>query len=113
MNETNYRSCFDQLKDFPLQLTLGQQKINVIVLRIIVYWIDDMWRLQERVLDVEELGASHPGAILAEVLYSVLEEFDLTKKVSIFFNLFFIINPRCMIFSKKFFQSQLIMQAIT
>ena len=37
-----------------------------------------MWRLQERVLGVEELGASHPSEILAEVLYRVLEEFDLT-----------------------------------
>ena len=33
-------------------------------------------------LGVEELGASHQGAILAEVVYRVLEEFDLTQKVS-------------------------------
>ena len=52
-------------------------------------------------LGVEELGASHQGAILAEVLYHVFEKFDLTEKVSNFFNLFFIINPRCMIFFKN------------
>ena len=44
-----------------------------------------MWRLQEKVLGVEELGASHQGAILAEVVYSVLKEFDLTQKVSNYF----------------------------
>ena len=54
---------------------------NVAILRITIHWIDDMWRLQEKVLDVEELGASHQGAILAEVVYRVLEEFDLTQKV--------------------------------
>ena len=32
-------------------------------------------------LGVEELCASYQGAILAEVLYRVLEEFDLTQKV--------------------------------
>ena len=41
-----------------------------------------MWRLQEKVLGVEELGDPHQGAILAEVLYRALEEFDLTQKVS-------------------------------
>ena len=41
-----------------------------------------MWRLQEKVLGVEELGASHQGAILVEVVYRVLEEFDLTQKFS-------------------------------
>ena len=41
-----------------------------------------MWRLQEKVLGVEELSASHQGAILAEVVCRVLEEFDLTQKVS-------------------------------
>ena len=34
---------------------------------------------------VEELGASHQGADLAEVVYRVLEEYDLTQKVSKFF----------------------------
>ena len=52
------------------------------VLGINIHWIDDMWRLQEKVLGLEELGASHQGAILGEVLYHVLEEFDLTQKVS-------------------------------
>ena len=55
---------------------------NVAILGITIHWIDDMWRLQEKVLGVEELGASHQGAILAEVVYRVLEEFDLTQKVS-------------------------------
>ena len=48
-----------------------------------------MWRLQEKVLGIEELGASHQGAILANVVYLVLEEFDLTQKVSNFFYLFY------------------------
>ena len=43
-----------------------------------------MRRLQEKVLGVEELGASHQGAIWAVVLYRVLEEFDLTQKLSNF-----------------------------
>ena len=55
---------------------------NVAVLGITIHWIDDMRKLQEKVISVEELGASHQGAILAEVLYRVLEEFDLTQKVS-------------------------------
>ena len=76
-------SCFDQLKEFPLQQTLGQRN-NVAVLGIIVHLIDDRWRIQEKVLGVEELVASHQGAILVEVLYRVLEVFDLTQKVSNF-----------------------------
>ena len=36
---------------------------------------------KKKVLGVEELGASYQGAILADV-YRVLEEFDLTQKVS-------------------------------
>ena len=52
------------------------------VLGITKHWIDDMWRLQEKVLGVKESGASHQGEILAEVLYHVLEEFDLIQKVS-------------------------------
>ena len=55
---------------------------NVAVLGITIYWIDDMWKLQEKVLSVEELGASHQGAILTDVLYRVLKEFDLAQKVS-------------------------------
>ena len=57
---------------------------NVAVHEITIHWIDDKWRLQEKVLGVEELGASHQGAILAEALYRLLEEFDLTQKVSNF-----------------------------
>ena len=33
-------------------------------------------------LSVEELGVSHQGIILAEVVHRVLEENDLTQKVS-------------------------------
>ena len=55
---------------------------NVVVLGIYIHWIDDMWKLQEKVLGVEDLGASHQGAILADVLYRVLEDFDLTQNVS-------------------------------
>ena len=56
---------------------------NVAILGITIHWIDDMWRLHEQVLSVEELGVSHQGIILAEVVYRVLEEYDLTQKVSI------------------------------
>ena len=55
---------------------------NVAILGITIHWIDDMWRLHEQVLAVEELGVSHQGIILAEVVYRVLEEYDLTQKVS-------------------------------
>ena len=41
-----------------------------------------MWRLHEKVLVFEELGVSHQGIILAEVVHHVLEEYDLTQKVS-------------------------------
>ena len=40
-----------------------------------------MWRLNEQVLTVEELGVSHQGTILAEMVHRVLEEYDLTQKV--------------------------------
>ena len=55
---------------------------NVAILGITIHWIDDMWRLHEQVFDVEELGVSHQGIILAEVIHRVLEEYDLTQKVS-------------------------------
>ena len=54
----------------------------MVVLGITIHLIDDMWRLQEKVLGVEELGASHQGAILVEVVYCVLEEFDISQKDS-------------------------------
>ena len=54
----------------------------MVVLGITIHLIDDIWRLQEKELGVEELGASHQGAILAEIVYCVLEEFDITQKVS-------------------------------
>ena len=41
-----------------------------------------MRRLHEQVLAVEDLGVSHQGIILAEVVHHVLEEYDLTQKVS-------------------------------
>ena len=45
--------------------------------------------LHEQVVSIEEVGASHRGAIfLAEVVHSVLEEYDLTQTVSNFFYLF-------------------------
>ena len=55
---------------------------NVAILGITIHWIDDMWRLHEQVLAVEELGVSHLGIILAEVVYRLLEEYDLTQKAS-------------------------------
>ena len=47
-----------------------------------IHWIDNLWRLHEQVLAFEELGVSHEGIILAEVVHRVLEEYDLTQKVS-------------------------------
>ena len=41
-----------------------------------------MWRLHEQVLAVEELGVSHQGIILAEMVHRLLEEYDLTQKLS-------------------------------
>ena len=41
-----------------------------------------MWRLHEQVLADEESGVSHQGIILVEVVHHVLEEYDLTQKVS-------------------------------
>ena len=55
---------------------------NMEILGITIHWIDDMWRLHEQVLSVEELGVSHRGIILAKVVHRVLEEYDLTQKVS-------------------------------
>ena len=55
---------------------------NVTILGITIHWIDDMWRLHEQVLAVEELGVSHQGIILVEVVHRVLEEYNLTQKVS-------------------------------
>ena len=43
---------------------------------IMIHYIDDIWRLHQQVFDVEELGASHQGAILVEVVHRVQEEFD-------------------------------------
>ena len=45
-------------------------------------------------LVVEELGVSHQGTILAEVVHSVLEKYDLTQKVNniLLFFLFSILN---------------------
>ena len=57
-------------------------KNNVVIFGITIYWNDDMWRLDEQVLVVEELGVSHQGIILSEVVHRVLEEYDLTQKVS-------------------------------
>ena len=55
---------------------------NVAILGITIHWTDDMWRLHEQVLAVEELCVSHQGTILAEVVHRVLEEYDLTQRVS-------------------------------
>ena len=57
-------------------------KNNVAILGITIHWIDDMRRLHEQVLAIEELGVSHRGIILAEVVHRVLEEYDLTQKLS-------------------------------
>ena len=54
---------------------------NVTILGITIHWIDDMWKLHEQVLAVEELGVSHQGIILAQVVHHVLEEYDLTQKL--------------------------------
>ena len=41
-----------------------------------------MWILYEQVLAVEESDVSHQGTILAKVVHRVLDEYDLTRKVS-------------------------------
>ena len=46
-------------------------------------------RLHEQVLDVEEFDVSHQGKILVEVAHRVLEEYDLTQKVSNILSSFF------------------------
>ena len=83
---------------------------NVKILGITIHWIDDMWRLHEQVLVVEELGVSHQGTILAEVVHPVLKDYDLTQKVSNSLSFFFIsylksINMN-LIFFVRFFLSQ-------
>ena len=55
---------------------------NVTILGIRIHWIDYMWRLHEQVLAVKELGVSHQLRSLVEVVHRVLEEYDLTQKVS-------------------------------
>ena len=55
---------------------------NVTILGITIHWANDMWRLHEQVLAVEELGVSLQGIILAEVVHRVLEVYDLTQMVS-------------------------------
>ena len=74
-----------------------------------------MWRLHEQVLVVEELGVSHQGTILAEVVHRVLEEYDLTQKVSKILPFVFNLKSIKMkfIYFSRFFISQQIMLAIT
>ena len=36
---------------------------NVAIIGITIHWINDMWRLHEQVLAIEELGVSHQGTI--------------------------------------------------
>ena len=36
---------------------------NVEIIGITIHWINDMWRLHEQVLAIEELGVSHQGTI--------------------------------------------------
>ena len=55
---------------------------NVAILGITIHWIDDMWRLHEQVFAVKKLGVSYQGTILAEVVHRMLEEYDLTQRVS-------------------------------
>ena len=63
-----------------MSLTTYTWKItnNVALIGITIHWIDDMCRLHEQVLVVEELGVSHQTIILAEAVHRVLEEYDLT-----------------------------------
>ena len=88
---------------------------NVAILGITIHWIDDMWRLHEQVLVVEDLGVLHQGTILVEVVHRVLEEYDLTQKVSKILP-FFIFNLKVINMNRffaRFFLSQQIMLAIT
>ena len=72
-----------------------------------------MWRLQEKVLGVEELGASHQGATLAEVVYCVLEELDLTQKVSNYYLTIVHYQSSMHNVFNRFLLSQFITQVIT
>ena len=67
---------------------------NVAILGIIIHWIDNKWKLHEQALIVEELGLSHQGTILVEMVHRMLEEYDLTQKVSkiLLFCIFSILN---------------------
>ena len=51
-----------------------------------------MWKIYEQVLIVEELDVLHQGTILTEVVHRVLEEYDLTHKVSNILSLFLFSN---------------------
>ena len=55
---------------------------NMTILGMTIHSIYDTLRLHEKVLTGEELGVSHQGTMLAEVVHCVLEESDLTQKVS-------------------------------
>ena len=88
------RELLQPIERVPLTAYTWTTTNNVAILGITIHWIDDMWRLHEQVLVVEELGVSHQGTILAEVVHLVLEEYDLTQKVSniLPFFLFLILN---------------------
>ena len=75
-----------------------------------MHWIDDMWRLHEQVLVVEELGVSHKGKILAEVVHRVLEEYNLSQKVVNILPFFCIFNLKSINMNFILFSRRLLSQ---
>lgn len=54
---------------------------QVAVLGITVHWVDENCELQESVLACEEIIGPHTGSNMAEIVLSVLEEFNINNKV--------------------------------
>ena len=74
------RELFRPIERVSLTIDSWTNTNNMTILGITIHSIDDMWRLHERVLAVEELGVLHQGTILAEVVHRVLEHYDLTQR---------------------------------
>ena len=83
------RELLQPIERVSLTIDTWKTTNNVAIRRITIPWIDDMWRLHEQVLAVENLGVSHQGTILAKVVHHVLEEYDLTPKVSNILSFFY------------------------
>ena len=76
------RELFQPIERVSLTIDTWTTTNNVAILGITIHSIDDLWILYEQVLVVEESDVSHQGTILAKVVHRVLDEYDLTQKVS-------------------------------